>query len=100
MPNGRRTGRPSNGSDTYTAGTVFSVADRGPQDQVSRTVNAAARTPTATHGAQRIGWIDAHLLCATAAAGVPIWTRDARLRKQAARCGLLPVTRRMCVWPT
>ena len=36
-----------------------------------------------------IGWVDAHLLCATAAAGVPVWTRDVTLRKQAARCGFL-----------
>ena len=36
-----------------------------------------------------IGWVDAHLLCATEAAGVRIWTRDLKLRKQAAGLGLL-----------
>lgn len=35
-----------------------------------------------------IGWVDAHLLCAAAAAAVPIWTHDRKLRKQAARLAL------------
>lgn len=35
-----------------------------------------------------IGWIDAHLLCGATRAGVPIWTRDLKLRKQAATLGL------------
>ncbi|MEO5894455.1 MAG: PIN domain-containing protein [Vicinamibacterales bacterium] len=37
-----------------------------------------------------VGWIDAHLLCAAASAGVPLWTHDRALRKQAARLGLAP----------
>ncbi len=43
------------------------------------------------HGlhATGIGWVDAHLLCATAAARTSIWTRDVKLRKQAARLGLI-----------
>lgn len=36
-----------------------------------------------------IGWVDAHLLCSAAAAGASIWTHDVKLRKQAARLGLL-----------
>ncbi len=36
-----------------------------------------------------IGWVDAHLLCAAAGASVSISTRDIKLRKQAARLGLL-----------
>jgi predicted nucleic acid-binding protein len=36
-----------------------------------------------------IGWVAAHLLCAASAGGVPIWTHDRNLRKQAARMGLL-----------
>jgi predicted nucleic acid-binding protein len=35
-----------------------------------------------------IGWVDAHLLAAAHAAGVPIWTHDRRLRACAARLGL------------
>ena len=36
-----------------------------------------------------IGWVDAHLLHAAAAAGVQIWTHDGPLRRLAARLRLL-----------
>ena len=39
------------------------------------------------HG-RGIGWIDAHLLCATAAADLRIWTHDKKLRACAAKLGL------------
>lgn len=35
-----------------------------------------------------IGWIDAHLLAASRLTGVPLWTRDQRLRTVAHRLGL------------
>lgn len=35
-----------------------------------------------------IGWVDAHLLCATAIGRLTIWTRDRRLRDTAKRLGL------------
>jgi hypothetical protein len=41
--------------------------------------------------ASGIGWVDAHLLCAAASAGIPIWTHDRALHKQAARLALLHV---------
>ena len=36
-----------------------------------------------------IGWVDAHLLCAATQGGASIATHDIKLRKQAARLGLL-----------
>jgi predicted nucleic acid-binding protein len=38
-----------------------------------------------------IGWIDVHLLSASAAGGVPLWTHDRALRRHAARLAQLHV---------
>jgi predicted nucleic acid-binding protein len=38
-----------------------------------------------------IGWIDVHLLSASSAGGVPLWTHDRALRRHAARLALLYV---------
>jgi hypothetical protein len=37
-----------------------------------------------------VGWLDVHLLAATALAGTTLWTRDQRLRQVATRLRLTP----------